>query len=63
MPDVVDLMDKAFAKIQRDGKKITDDTFMFGIFDKIAKKVKPFEEYMEYMSEQKKSSTIASINN
>ena len=29
MPDVVDLMDKAFAKIQRDGKKIMDDTFMF----------------------------------
>ena len=31
MPDVVDLMDKAFAKIQRDGKKIMDHTFMFGI--------------------------------
>ena len=47
MPDVVDLMDKAFAKIQRYGKKIMDDTFMFGIFNKIEKKVKPFEEYME----------------
>ena len=29
MPDVVNLMDKTFAKIQRDGKKIMDDTFMF----------------------------------
>ena len=37
MPDGVDLMDKAFAKVQRDGKKIMDDTFMFGIFNKIAK--------------------------
>ena len=40
-------MDKSFAKIQRYGKKIMDDTFMFGIFNKIEKKVKPFEEYME----------------
>ena len=37
MPNVVDMMDKAFEKIQRDGKKIMDDTFMFGTFNKIAK--------------------------
>ena len=43
MPVVVDLIDKDFAKIKRDGKNIMDDTFMFGIFNKIAKKVKPFE--------------------
>ena len=43
MPDVVYLMDKAFEKIQRDDNNIMDDTFMFGIFKKIAKKVKPFE--------------------
>ena len=49
MPDVMDLMDKASANIQRDSKKIMDGTFMFGIFNKIEKKVKPFEEYMEYM--------------
>ena len=56
--DVVDLMDKAFAKIQRYGKKIMDNTFIFGIFNKIDKKAKPFEEYMEYMFENKKSSPI-----
>ena len=61
MPDVVDLMDKAFAEVQRDGKKITDDTFMFGIFDKIAKKVKLFEEYMEYMVERNKIIPIGFI--
>ena len=44
-------------------KKIMDDTFMFGIFNKIAKKVKPFEEYMEYMFEHKKSSPIGSFKN
>ena len=49
MPDVVYLMEKALAKIQWDGKKIMDDKFMFVIFNKISKKVKPFEEYMEYM--------------
>ena len=43
MPDVVDLIDKAFANIQRDGKNIMDNIFMFGIFNKIGKKVNPFE--------------------
>ena len=63
MPDVVDLMDKASAKIQRDGRNIMDDTFMFIIFNKIAKNVKPFEEYMEYMFEHNKISPIRSLNN
>ena len=43
MPDFVDLMDKAFEKTQGGGNNIMDDTFMFGIFNKIAKKVKLFE--------------------
>ena len=37
MPYVVNLMDKAFAKIQRVGTNIMDDTFMFGIFNNIKK--------------------------
>ena len=40
-----------------------DDNFMFGIFNNISKKVKPFEEYMEYMFEHKKSSPIGSFKN
>ena len=63
MTDIVDLMDKAFAKIQRDGKKIMDDTFMFGIFNKIENKVNPFEEYMDSMFEHKKSSPTRSFKN
>ena len=63
MPDIVDLMDKAFSKIQREGKKIMDYVFMFGIFNKIEKRVKLFEEYMEYMFEHKKSNPIASFKN
>ena len=63
MPHVMELIDKAFAKIQRDGNKIMDDTFMFGIFNKISKKVKTFEEYMEYIFEHKKSSPIGSFKN
>ena len=51
MPDVVDLMDDAFATILKNGKKILDDTFMFSIFAKIAKQVKPFEDYIEFMFE------------
>ena len=56
MLDVVDLMGKAFANIQSDGKKIMDDTFMFGIFNKMARKVNPFEEYMGYTFEHKQGS-------
>ena len=63
MPGIVDLMEKAFAKVQGDGNNIMDDTFMFGIFNKITKKVKPFEEYMEYMFEHNKSIPIRSFNN
>ena len=37
MTDVVDLMEKAFAKVQRVGNNIMDYTFIFGIFNKIAK--------------------------
>ena len=36
---------------------------MFGIFNKKAKKVNPFEEYMEYIFEHKKSSSIGSFKN
>ena len=38
MPYGMDLMDKAFTKIQREGKNIMDDTFMFGIFNRIEKR-------------------------
>ena len=56
-------MDKAFSKFQSDGKKIIDDTFMSKVFNNIAKKVKPFEEYMEFILEHKKSSPIWSFKN
>ena len=38
MCECVDLMDKACAKIVKNGKKIMDDDFMFGIFDPIKKR-------------------------
>ena len=63
MLDFIDLIDKAFTTIQRDGNNIIDDIFMFGILNKIAKKVNPFEEYMDYMVEHKKSSAIISFKN
>ena len=39
------------------------DKFMFGIFNRISKRVKPLEDYTEYMFEHKKSSTIGSFKN
>ena len=61
MPECVDLMDNACAKIARNGKKIMDDDFMFGIFDPIKKKVLPFADYLEYMFDHKTSSSIGSF--
>ena len=61
MPEVVDLMDKASEEIQKDGKLIMNDKFMFGIFKKIAEQVKPFKQYMAYMFKNKKSSPIGSF--
>ena len=61
MCECVDLMDKACAKIVKNGKKIMDDDFMFGIFDPIKNKVPPFAEYLEYMFDHKTSSPVGSF--
>ena len=63
MLDVVDLINKAFAKIKRARKKIMDYAFIFGIFNKILKKMKRFEEYMECMFEHNKRNPIGPIKN
>ena len=49
MPKAVDLMDKAFAEITKDGNLMLDDDFMMNIFEPLAKKIKPFKEYFTYM--------------
>ena len=46
MPKAVDLMDKAFAEITKDGNLMLDDDFMMNIFEPLAKKIKPFKEYL-----------------
>ena len=61
MPKYGDLMDKACAKIARNGKNIMDDHFMFGIFDPIKKKVPPFIDYLKYMFDHNTSSPIGSF--
>ena len=49
MPKSVDLMDKAFAKINRGRNLMLDDDFMMNIFEPLAKKINPFKEYLTYM--------------
>ena len=46
MPKAVDLMEKAFAKITKDGNLMLDDDFMMNILKQLAKKIKPFKEYL-----------------
>ena len=42
MQEVLDLMDKAFAKIIEDGDLMLDDDFMMGIFELLARSIEPF---------------------
>ena len=44
MPKSVDLMDKAFAEVTKDGNLMIDDDFMMNIFEPLAKKINPFKE-------------------
>ena len=60
MPKAVDLMDKAFAEITTDGNLMLDDDFMMNIFEPLAKKIKPFKEYLTYMFEEQQSCSVVS---
>ena len=44
MPKAVDLVDKAFAEITKDGNLMLDYDFMMNIFEPLAKKINPFKE-------------------
>ena len=52
MPNTVDSTDKAFAEITKDGNLMLDDDFMMNVFEKLAKKINPFKEYLTYMFEE-----------
>ena len=43
MPKVVDLIEKAYAEITKDGNLMLDYDFMIDIFEPLAKKIKPFK--------------------
>ena len=51
IPKAVDLMDKAFDKITKDGNLMLEDDFIMNIFEPLANKIKPFKEYLTYMFE------------
>ena len=55
MASTIDLMDNAWSEIANNGSKMFDDDFMFGIFKPIIDKIPPFEEYMNYMFEERTS--------
>ena len=43
IPKAVELMDKAFAEMTKDGNLMLDYDFMIDIFEPLAKKIKPFK--------------------
>ena len=58
MAGVVDTMDKAFAKVLRSGKKLLNEDFMMGMFDHLRNKLPPFDDYLTYMFEEKRSPRV-----
>ena len=60
MPKAVDLIYKAFAEITKEGNEMLYDDFMMNIFEPLAKKIKPFKEYLTYMFEERQSCTVGS---
>ena len=60
MPKAVDLVDKVFAKITKYGKFMLDDYFMMKHFEPLAKKIKPFKEYLTYMFEERQRFPVGS---
>ena len=60
MASVVDIIDKELYEVLVGGEKIIDEDFMMGIFDGIAKKLPPLQEYLDFMFENKQGSLVAS---
>jgi len=61
MAEVVDLMDSCCDEIVRDGSKLLDNPFMMEALSPIAKKVTPFQDYLDYIFEEKSSYVIGSL--
>ena len=53
-------MDKAFAEITKDGNLMLDDDFIMNIFEPLAKKIKPFKEYLTYIFEERHRCPVGS---
>ena len=53
MATVVDIMDKVFAKVVRNRKKLLNEDFMMGMFKQLRKKLPSFDDYSTYMFEKK----------
>jgi len=60
MPMSLDLMDDAFELVSIDGNILLDEDFMMGIFDTLVRTMLPFEEYLNYMFDKKRSRPVGS---
>ena len=53
MPKAVEFMDKAFGEITKDRNLMLDDDFTMNIFEPLARKIKPFKQYLTYIFEER----------
>ena len=59
----VDLMEKAFQQVAKDGEKLLEDNFMMKFFMPISDRVKSFEDYLTMTFEERTAHPMCSVHN
>ena len=60
MGEALDLLNESLREVMNDGKLLLEEDFIMHIFDPIAKRVPPFQEYLTYMFEEKEGHVVGS---
>ena len=59
----VDLMEKAFMQVAEDGEKLIKEHFIMKCFKPISDRVKPFEDYLTMIFEERTANPMCSVHN
>ena len=58
MGRALDLLEDAFEKIRDNGELLLDEEFMMNIFNDLSEQIKPFNDYLEYIFNEKKGAAV-----
>jgi len=54
------LLDNAFGEIADEGHLLLDEDFMMGTFQPLVNKIAPFQQYLTYMFDERRSCLVGS---